>query len=168
MMPDPDLLDRRHFVALAALAATGQAVPLNFFSQADAPWIETLMSHIIPTDDTPGAKETGCLYYLDLQLNSALSRFAPAYRSGLAAFQKQYPDFLKTTSAEQLKTLEALKANRFFDVLVDHTMQAFYGSPVHGGNKDAASWKMLGIEKYMGEGPWNGSSGNAGGHNHGA
>jgi gluconate 2-dehydrogenase gamma chain len=157
------MLDRRHFVTLAALAASGQAVPLNFFSQAEAPWIETLMSHIVPSDDTPGAKETGCLYYLDLQLNSALSRFAPAYRSGLAAFQKQHPDFLKAPPADQLKTLEALKSNRFFDMLVDHTMQAFYGSPTHGGNKDAASWKMLGIEKYMGEGPYN-----AGGHKHGA
>lgn len=159
------MLDRRHFVTLAALAASGQAVPLNFFSQADAPWIETLMSHIVPSDDTPGAKETGCLYYLDLQLNGALSRFAPAYRTGLAAFQKQHPDFLQTKPDDQLKTLEALKSNRFFDMLVDHTMQAFYGSPVHGGNKDAASWKMLGIEKYMGEGPWNG---NTGGHKHGA
>ncbi len=123
------------------------------------------MSHIIPTDDTPGARETGCLYYLDLQLHNALSRFAPGYRDGLAAFQKQHPGFLDTAPEAQLKILEALKANRFFDMLVDHTMQAFYGSPVHGGNKDAASWKMLGIEKYMGEGAWNDAKG---GHRHGA
>lgn len=157
------MLDRRHFVALAALASSGQAVPLHFFSQADASWIETLMSHIIPADDTPGAKETGCLYYLDHHLHGALSRFAPAYRSGLAAFQQQHPRFLQAPPAEQLKTLEALPPNRFFDMLIDHTMQAFYGSPTHGGNHGAASWKMLGIEKYMGEGPFPG-----GGHSHGA
>jgi gluconate 2-dehydrogenase gamma chain len=152
MTQDPSLLDRRHFVALAALAASGQAVPLHFFSKDDAAWIESLMCQIIPTDDTPGAKETGCVYYLDLQLNNALSRFAPSYREGLAAFQRRHPDFLSATPEAQLKTLVALPANRFFDMLVDHTMQAFYGSPAHGGNKDAASWKMLGIEKYMHEG----------------
>ena len=28
----------------------------------------------------------------------------------------------------------------------DHTMQGFYGSPRHGGNKGYASYKMLGLE----------------------
>jgi len=34
----------------------------------------------------------------------------------------------------------------FFGMLRDHTMQGFYGSPRHGGNKNYASYKMLGIE----------------------
>jgi gluconate 2-dehydrogenase gamma chain len=152
-----DAIDRRHFVALAALAAQGQAAPLQFFSKDEARWIETLMDHIIPADDTPGARETGCLYYLDSQLLSALARFAPAYRHGLAAFQTRFPDFLARNSAEQLRMLESLKSDSFFDMLIDHTMQGFYGSPAHGGNRDAASWKMLGIEKYMGEGAWQGA-----------
>jgi gluconate 2-dehydrogenase gamma chain len=27
----------------------------------------------------------------------------------------------------------------------DHCMQGYYGSPRHGGNRDFASWKMLGL-----------------------
>jgi hypothetical protein len=34
-------------------------------------------------------------------------------------------------------------------MVADHAMQGFYGSPAHGGNLDAASWKMLGIEDVM-------------------
>ena len=26
-----------------------------------------------------------------------------------------------------------------------HTMEGYYGSPRHGGNRDAASWHMLGL-----------------------
>jgi gluconate 2-dehydrogenase gamma chain len=26
-----------------------------------------------------------------------------------------------------------------------HTMQGFYGDPRHGGNRDRASWKMVGL-----------------------
>jgi gluconate 2-dehydrogenase gamma chain len=37
-------------------------------------------------------------------------------------------------------------ANGFFSMIVQHTMQGFYGSPRHGGNKDYASYKMLGLE----------------------
>jgi len=34
----------------------------------------------------------------------------------------------------------------FFKLLVEHTMQGFYGSPRHGGNRDYVSYKMLGID----------------------
>jgi len=42
-------------------------------------------------------------------------------------------------------TWEQTSFTRFFGLLVDHTMQGFYGDPRHGGNRDAASWKMLGV-----------------------
>ena len=37
-----------------------------------------------------------------------------------------------------------ISSEEFFALLVDHTMQSFYGDPRHGGNRDGASWKMLG------------------------
>ena len=30
-------------------------------------------------------------------------------------------------------------------MVVAHTMQGFYGSPRHGGNREAMSWRMLGV-----------------------
>jgi gluconate 2-dehydrogenase gamma chain len=29
--------------------------------------------------------------------------------------------------------------------VVSHTMQGFYGDPRHGGNRNWASWRMLGV-----------------------
>ena len=34
----------------------------------------------------------------------------------------------------------------FFRLVRDHTMQGFYGSPRHGGNRDYVSYKMLGLD----------------------
>jgi gluconate 2-dehydrogenase gamma chain len=34
----------------------------------------------------------------------------------------------------------------FFDLVRSHTMQGFYGSPIHGGNKDYMSFEMLRID----------------------
>lgn len=147
---------RRDFVALAAIAPAAAATQ-PFFTPADSTWIDAIMARIIPTDDAPGAREAGCLNYLEKQLAGPLARFAPAYREGLAAFQKQHPDFLKLPADQQDKTLESLGRNAFFEMLIDHTMQGFYGSPDHGGNRGEASWKMLGIEKYMGGGHWHGA-----------
>ena len=33
----------------------------------------------------------------------------------------------------------------FFNLVIDHTMQGFYGSPRHGGNRDYTSYRMLGL-----------------------
>ena len=33
----------------------------------------------------------------------------------------------------------------FFDLLLTHTRQGFYGDPRHGGNRDLVSWKMVGL-----------------------
>jgi len=151
-----DLIGRRELVVLGALAPVA-AAELKFFSLDDAKWIEELMAQIIPADDVPGAKEAGCLNYLDKQLLGALERFAASYRKGLPTFQKDHPQFLELSFADQTRLLEGLAGNSFFEMLIDHTMQGFYGSPEHGGNRDEASWKMMGIEKYMGGGHWHGA-----------
>lgn len=149
-------LDRRSFVALAAVAPV-LAADLKFFSAEDAKWIEAIMNQIIPADDRPGAVEAGCLQYLDRQLGAALERFAGSYRTGIKAFQQREPKFLEMSSDQQIDSLKKLERDPFFEMLVDHTMQGFYGSPEHGGNRDEASWKMMGIEKYMGGGHWHGA-----------
>ncbi|XVQ89127.1 gluconate 2-dehydrogenase subunit 3 family protein [Microbispora siamensis] len=33
----------------------------------------------------------------------------------------------------------------FFDALVTHTRQGFYGDPVYGGNRDRAGWSVIGF-----------------------
>jgi gluconate 2-dehydrogenase gamma chain len=38
---------------------------------------------------------------------------------------------------------QQVSAKSFFDLVVSHTMQGFYGDPRHGGNRERVSWKML-------------------------
>lgn len=40
-----------------------------------------------------------------------------------------------------------LKSN-FFNLIRDHTMQGFYGSPRHGGNYQFVSYRMIGLDPY--------------------
>ncbi len=37
------------------------------------------------------------------------------------------------------------QAKQFFDLILSHAMQGYYGDPRHGGNREAAGWRMLGI-----------------------
>jgi gluconate 2-dehydrogenase gamma chain len=151
-------VNRREFLVLAVpLYAAG---PLQTFSRDEASLLEALCDQVIPADDTPGAKQAGVLYYIDRQLAGPLQRFQAAYHDGLsrlhnACRNRTGRDFTDLPSPEQTKFLEDVEAGRveqldtFFRMVIDHTMQGFYGSPAHGGNRNEMSWDMLGIRDVM-------------------
>jgi len=142
------MIDRRIFLLSAIPIPLYAAAPLQVLSAAEAAIVEALCDQIIPADDAPGARQAGVLYYIDRQLAGSLARFAPRYHAGLPAFG----ELPKLPFAGQTAFLGALKGEpaAFFQLVIDHTMQGFYGSPAHGGNRDEASWKMLDIVEMMG------------------
>jgi gluconate 2-dehydrogenase gamma chain len=153
-------IDRRLFLAVLS-APLYPAIPLTVLSADEAKAVEALCAQVIPADDWPGAKEAGVLYYIEAQLSGPLARHADDYKRGVAALTsasreqhgKFFADLNETEQKQFLEHVEAdreSELNRFWQLVIDHTMQGFYGSPKHGGNKGEASWKMLGIADVMG------------------
>ncbi|MEO8370553.1 MAG: gluconate 2-dehydrogenase subunit 3 family protein [Candidatus Solibacter sp.] len=142
------MIDRRLFLLSAIPIPFYAASPLQVLSPREAVIVEALCDQIVPADDAPGARQAGVLYYIDRQLAGPLARFAPRYHAALPVFNG-LPDL---PFAEQTAFLQALKGEpaAFFQLVIDHTMQSYYGSPEHGGNRDEASWKMLDIVDVMG------------------
>jgi gluconate 2-dehydrogenase gamma chain len=153
MMPQLSFPRRSFFATPALLAAETTWITL---SAGEAEWLGALCEQIIPADQDPGARDASVVRYIDKQLAGPLKRFRPAYRDGLAEFQRRKPDFLKLSFDEQTAYLTTVEATPFFQMLIDHTMQGFYGDPKHGGNRDRASWKMLKIDRFLDHGPWQG------------
>ena len=58
--------------AAHAQQAAGQRVTFDFFTQEQAADIDAMASQIIPTDDSPGAHEAGCVYFIDRGLTTFL------------------------------------------------------------------------------------------------
>jgi gluconate 2-dehydrogenase gamma chain len=152
-------VNRREFLAAAAIPLYA-AGPLQTFSREEARLVEALCDQVIPADDTPGAKQAGVLYYIDRQLAGPLRRFQGVYRDGLSKLRdvcrdRTGQDFADLPFAEQTKLLQHVESSDveklagFWRLVIDHTMQGFYGSPVHGGNRDQVSWEMLGIRDVM-------------------
>jgi len=134
--------------------------PIVLFTDEEAKLIEALTNQIIPSDDAPGAVEAGVVYYIDKQLAGPLQRFEPVYRKSIPLFrsaclERTGQEFITLPFAAQtawLREIERVPSSAlasFFGLVIDHTMQGFYGSPQHGGNRAAASWKMLAIEDVM-------------------
>ncbi len=172
--PGASGLSRRDFIKLAALGAgslgfLAGCAPTRgkeraVLSDTDADLLGAVADRIIPPDAWPGGKENGAVTFIDAQLAGPYRRFRSDYRSGLDAItatclEKSGKRFESLSPQEQdafLREMESgtlregawkgVSSGKFFAMLRSHVMQAYYGSPRHGGNPGYASYKMMGID----------------------
>ena len=141
-------------------AESGQLPQLAFFTAAQAAEIEAMAAQIIPTDDTPGAREARCLYFIDKALTTFARNSQPVYVQGLQELQAKtaqlYPSagkFSALTSEQQIKTLTEIEKTPFFNMVRTHTVIGFFARPVHGGNHDNIGWKLIGYDGSLNHKP---------------
>ncbi|MDE3149629.1 MAG: gluconate 2-dehydrogenase subunit 3 family protein [Acidobacteriota bacterium] len=155
-------LTRRKFVAAGALGgaavaigcAAGKRGDWEFFTNDQARALAAICDRIIPADDFPSASQAGVITFIDRQLSRGLRRFRDAYRDGLeraaAMSMKRFGREVAVLTAQQQDDLvRAIEQQdrAFFTLVRGHTLDGYYGSPRHGGNRDAVSWRMLGLDQ---------------------
>jgi len=145
-----------------------EAAKLSFFTPAQAVEIDAITARIIPTTDTPGAREAGAVYFIDRALMTFAVDQQKDYREGLPKFQARthelFPGlagFSAATPEQQdqiLHTFDAAQqatdrpqlvgaAQGFFDMLRLHTITAFLLDPDSGGDPNGIGWKLIGRER---------------------
>jgi gluconate 2-dehydrogenase gamma chain len=153
-------------VASGALAGCGRATgPWRFLTAQEARTVEAIAERLIPTDQDPGGQWAGVVRYIDRQLAGRFSfrAFRELYRQGLAGVDQAsaalfHAAFTELKAERQVAVLKALEKGQapgdiwkrvsprqFFDALLNHTMQGYYGDPRHGGNRDGVGWRALGL-----------------------
>ena len=165
---------RRRFMALSVMGVGGLCVlsrctnfsssRWRFFTEQESILMDALAEQIIPTDEWPGGSDADVTNFIDKQLVGTYSRYQETYRRGLTAIQETcksslHKRFEELSWDEQtffLKSMEAGKAQgkiwekgfdmQFFGLIMDHSLQGFYGSPRHGGNKNYISYKMIKLD----------------------
>ena len=155
-------MTRRQFTFAGALAGAATVIGCHatksstweLLSDAEARTLAALCDQIIPADDFPSASQAGVVTYIDRQLGRHYRRHQAVYRGGLeateAASHKRFGTAFADAAPEQrLQIAIALEKENhaFFDLVRQHTMEGYYGSPRHGGNRDAVSWRMLGLDE---------------------
>ena len=145
-------------VGLAAVGATISCTKgtaggaWRFFTPAQAQTVDAICAQLIPADQDPGAKEAGVVNFIDLQLSQRFKKHRAVYRQGVdavdaASRSKFGRRFVELAAEQQVEVLNVVEENSpvFFDLIVTHARQGFYGDPRHGGNRNMVSWKMLGL-----------------------
>ncbi|OFW31199.1 MAG: hypothetical protein A3H97_09880 [Acidobacteria bacterium RIFCSPLOWO2_02_FULL_65_29] len=137
-------------------AQSGQPVKLAFFTQAQAAEVEAMAAQIIPTDDTPGAREARVVNFIDRALVTFEKDSQSDYTQGLEDLEAQTKQivpgasrFSALTSSQQIQVLTAMEKTPFFNLVRTHTITGFFASPVHGGNANKAGWKLVGYDDSL-------------------
>ncbi|HYL84217.1 MAG TPA: gluconate 2-dehydrogenase subunit 3 family protein [Candidatus Angelobacter sp.] len=167
-----------HWPALLAAAghahaAAESAAPpkFEFFTAEEAKEIDAIAARIIPSGDTPGAREAGTVYFIDRGLTTFGKDDQKTYREGLPELQARVTEmfpgvsqFSALTVDQQDEVLHSFDdpsqqgqrqrrfrprpgAGSFFETLRQHTIVAFLIDPDYGGNHDGAGWKVIGRER---------------------
>ena len=129
------------------------ALNTSFLSRAELADVDAITAQIIPTDDTPGAREAGVALFIDRALATFFGRMAPDFRSQLAAFrlrcQAQHPDagsFAALSNEQQIAFLKQVDRTPFFERVRLLTLVGMLAMPKYGGNRDGIGWKLLGFQ----------------------
>jgi gluconate 2-dehydrogenase gamma chain len=163
----PALLSAATHAHQAAKAPTPPK--FEFFTTEQAAEIDAITARIIPTDDTPGAREAGVVYFIDRALVTFDSEDQKTYREGLSELQarvtEMFPGLAKFSTAtpeQQDEVLHSFDENTqsarrprratpgaqdFLETLRQHTIAGFLIDPDYGGNHSGAGWKVIGRER---------------------
>jgi len=165
-----------HWSALLAAAdhahnATQSTAPpkFEFFSPEDAKEVEAITARIIPSDETPGAREAGVVYFIDRGLATFAVDDRKTYGEGLPELQARVAEMFSGVSkfsalspAQQDEFLHSFDeqpqdrqrrfrarpgAQNFFETVRQHTIVGFLIDPDYGANRDGAGWKVIGRER---------------------
>ena len=148
-----------HWPALAAAhqhaqrAVAAGAPTLSFLTAEEAKLFDAIAALIVPSDDTPGAREAGAVYFADHACTGFLSHAAADLRRGLAQFERDFrasypgePGFAVASPASQKAYLTSLDKTPFFDLVRTLTVLGLLADPAYGGNRDALGFKLIGFD----------------------
>lgn len=148
-------------------AATASAAPhmpdspvppptLKHFSAAQAAEVEAVAARILPSDDGPGAKEAGVVYFIDGALLTFAKDQAKVMDEGLVSLSKAVAKahngetrFSALTPEQQDAVLRGIENTPFFGSVRFATIAGFLSLPKYGGNRDWVGWRYIGQENVM-------------------
>jgi gluconate 2-dehydrogenase gamma chain len=156
----PDLLAQAH--AHAQQAGKSTAKTYRFFTPQQAAEFDAFSAQIIPSDDTPGAREANIVHFTDYVLSTIDSDQQAQMGDALKALNDQAgktvagaASFAALTSRQQIEAMKAMEKTEAFGVLRGFTLTGFFCDPSMGGNKDKVGWKLIGFEdKFLYQPPF--------------
>jgi gluconate 2-dehydrogenase gamma chain len=150
----PAVLGAAQHAHEAAKGKGNGAQAFEVLTPEQAKQIEAITSQIIPTDELPGAREAGVVYFIDRALKTFASDTRPVYEKGLADVSRiaaeLFPGIRNISDAtpeQQQQIVAELMSSAgsdFPQIIWTHTLFGFLLDPEAGANRDYVGWKVIG------------------------
>jgi len=134
------------------------------FTDPDAAVVDAIAALIIPTDESPGAREAGVVQFIDRSLSTFAKDQQQLFVTGLADLKVRvraaHPgadSFVKLDAAQQTALLHELEISKseFFTAMLAATAAGMFANPEYGGNRDKIGWKLIGFDdRYFWQQPF--------------
>jgi|KBSSwiStaDraftv2_1062776.scaffolds.fasta_scaffold166010_2 gluconate 2-dehydrogenase gamma chain len=119
--------------------------------------LDALTALIIPTDETPGAREAGAVDFIDHGLGTFAGDQRTLFTQGLADLDARArrlggKAFADLDPAAQLALAGQIDAEKseFFEAVRTATIAGFLANPEYGGNTGKVGWQLIGFEDQFG------------------
>lgn len=122
----------------------------------DAADLAAMAERIIPSTDTPGAREAGVVWFMDEALGGFMADGRAAVLSGLADLNRRVAAngiekrFANLDAEVQDRLLTEIEAQPFFETVHFLTLAGLFAMPAHGGNRNYTGWDLIGFEHAHG------------------
>jgi gluconate 2-dehydrogenase gamma chain len=144
-----------HWPALEAAAAharraLARGARFEILTPEEAQELEAVAAQIIPTDETPGAREAGVIYFMDRALGTFGGQFLQPIRSGLPDLRKAAQaknagarGFAELAPDQQVDVLRSIEQTPFFGAVRFLTIAGMFSDPSYGGNRNRVGWQLI-------------------------
>lgn len=138
-----------------ASEALREGLPFSTFTEREGADFDAFAARIIPSDDTPGAREAGAVYFADRSLTTWASDLLPIVRGGLGAMNERvvntfdgFEAFADLGESEQDEIITAVEGENpgFFFFARTLVTLSLATDPQYGGNRDQIGWQLMGFE----------------------
>ncbi|MDA8962422.1 gluconate 2-dehydrogenase subunit 3 family protein [Congregibacter sp.] len=133
---------------LAAGAASQDVGQFKHLDKSLALTLEAITARILPTTDTPGAREAGAIWFIDTMSSGPLASLLPDLRAGANELNHASGgDFAKLPESDQDAQLRAIEHSDFFGLMHMLTLAGTFTMSRYGGNRGEVGWDILGFER---------------------
>ena len=143
------------FIELSQSACSAKETGATFetLSAGEGRELEAIAARILPTTDTPGAREAGAIWFIDKAYGSVYAESLAADRVMLADFQSgvaaAFPGsefFSDLDEADQDAYLTSHQDSDFFNNIRFMALAGVFGIATWGGNRNDIGWKLVGMD----------------------
>lgn len=129
-------------------------LPFTTFTEREGADFDAFAARIVPTDETPGAREAGSVHFADRALAGVLADLLPMVRGGLASLSERA---VASGAAETFAELPPERQDGIIGAVEEEDPGFFFfartlvvlglvSNPEYGGNRDGVGWAVLGFE----------------------